>query len=167
LNRKFLSDRTNQIEAAADVRTPVGNPDIEKLAAGHTVLVKLSVTDAVDKPVSDNFYWWSKDEAALRELNALPQATLSASATAASAGDERKVTIQLRNNGSAPALMTKLILKDAATGDRILPAYYSENYVSLLSGEERTITIEFPAGPAKPAIGLRGWNLSTQTIDVK
>jgi hypothetical protein len=33
--------------------------------------------------------------------------------------------------------MIKLTLKDAATGQRILPAYYSENYVSLLPGEER------------------------------
>ena len=52
----------------------------------------------------------------------------------------------------------------AATGKRILPAYYSENYVSLLPGEERSITIEFAAGESKAAIGLRGWNLGTETI---
>jgi hypothetical protein len=75
--------------------------------------------------------------------------------------------VHVKNTGSAPALMTKLTLKDAATGERILPAYYGENYVSLLAGEERTITVKFPAGSAKPAVGLRGWNLQTQTIDVK
>jgi hypothetical protein len=27
------------------------------------------VSDATGAPVSDNFYWWAKDEASLRELN--------------------------------------------------------------------------------------------------
>jgi len=33
-----------------------------------------------------------------------------------------------------------------------------------LPGEERTITVNFPAGAGKAAIGLRGWNLATSTI---
>ncbi len=46
LDGKVLSDQTNQVEAAADARTPVGKPDLAKLADGHTVLVVLKVTDA-------------------------------------------------------------------------------------------------------------------------
>jgi Exo-beta-D-glucosaminidase Ig-fold domain len=164
LNGKTISDQTNQIEAAANARTAVGNPDIGKLANGHTVLVQLSVTDAAGTPVSDNFYWWAKDEASLRELNGLPQAKLTASAAVVPGGSESKATIKLANTGTTPVLMIKLTLKDAATGKRILPAYYSENYVSLLPGEERTITVGFAAGESKAAIGLRGWNLGTETI---
>ena len=167
LDGKTLSDQANQVLAAADARTPVAKPDLDKLADGHTVLVELEVQDTAGAPVSGNFYWWAKDEASLRELNALPQATLTASATVAAAGSERKATVRIGNSGPAPALMIKLTLKDAATGERILPAYYSENYISLLPGEERTITIAFPAGKANPAIGLRGWNLATQTIGVE
>jgi hypothetical protein len=63
--------------------------------------------------------------------------------------------------------MIKLTLKDAATGERILPAYYSDNYVSLLPGEERSVNVAFPAGKAESAIGLRGWNLATQTVAVQ
>ena len=62
--------------------------------------------------------------------------------------------------------MIKFTLEDSATGRRILPAYYSDNYVSLLPGEERTVNVTFPAGEEKPEIGLRGWNLATQTIAV-
>ncbi|MGA2847893.1 MAG: LamG-like jellyroll fold domain-containing protein [Terracidiphilus sp.] len=164
LDGKVLSDQTNQIEAAANNRTSVGKPDLDKLADGHTVLVVLKVTDAAGAAVSDNLYWWSKDEASLRELNGLPQATLTTSATIAAEGGERKATVKIANSGSAPALMVKLTLKDAGTGGRILPAYYSENYVSLLPGEERTITVEFPGGEGKPTVGLRGWNLAAKTI---
>ena len=79
-------------------------------------------------------------------------------------GSERKATVKIANTSATPALMIKLTLKDSVTGARILPAYYSENYVSMLPGEERVITIEFPAGHTKAAIGLRGCNLATEAI---
>ena len=41
LDGKMLSDQTNQVEAAADARTPVGKPDLAKLADGHTSLDRL------------------------------------------------------------------------------------------------------------------------------
>jgi hypothetical protein len=167
LDGKILSEHSNQVLAAADARTPVAKPDLEKLADGHTILVELQVSDAASAPVSDNFYWWAKEEGSLRELNGLPQATLNVSATAVASGSERKATVKIRNSGSAPALMIKLTLKDAATGGRILPAYYSENYVSLLPGEERVLTVNFPEGSARPAIGLRGWNLAARTVGVQ
>jgi hypothetical protein len=75
--------------------------------------------------------------------------------------------VRIKNTGSAAALMIKLTLTDSATGQRILPAYYSDNYVSLLPGEERTVTVAFATGSAKPAIGVRGWNLATQTVAVQ
>jgi hypothetical protein len=167
LDGKVLGDQTNQVEAAANARTSVGKPDLANLADGHTVLVSLKVSDANGAPVSDNFYWWSKDESSLRELNGIAAAKLTASAAASVDGSERRVTVKINNPGPIPALMVKLTLKDASTGQRILPAYYSENYVSLLPGEERNITIEFSSASSKPAIGLRGWNLETTTIDVK
>jgi len=167
LDGKVLSDQTNQVIAAADARTPVGKPSLDELAAGHTVLVSLKVSDAAGAPVSDNLYWWAKDEASLRELNGLPQARLTSSASVANNGSERTATVKIGNQGSSPALMIKLTLKDSSTGERILPAYYSENYVSLLPGEERTLTIAFPAGNSRPAIGVRGWNIVPETISVQ
>ncbi len=168
LDGKILSDHTNQVQAAADDRTPVAKPDLATLAAGHTVFVVLEVSDAAGAPVSDNFYWWAADEASLRELNSLAAGDaigfghVSRRQTASA-----RSRCKIKNTGSAAALMVKLTLEDAATGQRILPAYYSENYVSLLPGEERTVTVMFPAGDAKPAVGLRGWNLATQTIAVE
>ena len=164
---KVLSDQTNQVVAAADARTPAGKPDLDKLANGHTVLVALKVSDANGEPVSDNLYWWARQEASLRELNALPKANVTASATVASSDAERRVTVRLSNAGPSPALLVKLTLENAVTGRRILPAYYSENYVSLLPEESRTITIAFPAGESKPNITLRGWNLDSATIEAK
>ncbi len=167
LDGKTLSEATNQVLAAADNRTPVAKPDLSALAQGHTIFVELQVSDEKDVPVSNNFYWWSANEASLRELNSLPQAAISASAAATPASGERQVSVKVRNTGSKAALLIKLTLVDAATDLRILPAYYSENYFSLLPGEERSVTATYPGGDAKPAIGLRGWNLASQTIAVQ
>jgi hypothetical protein len=167
LNSEILSDQTNQVEAAADARTSVTKPDLERLAAGHAIFVVLNVSDASGAPVSDNFYWWAQQDSTLRELDSLPKVKVAASAAAGPSGDERKTTVELENSGAAPALLVKLTLKDAVTGRRILPAYYSENYISLLPGEKRTVTIEFPAGQLKPAIGVRGWNVEATTVEAK
>jgi hypothetical protein len=163
LDGKTIDDQAHPVQAAPNARTPVAGVDLDRLAAGHTVFVVLNVSDAGGNAVSDNFYWWAKGEASLRELNSLPEASLTTTAMLSAVGSERKVTVKVKNTGAAPALLVKLTLKDAATGSRILPAYYSENYFSILPGEERTVSIEFPSGVNKPAIGLRGWNLANET----
>ena len=166
LDNQTLSDHTYQVQAAADDRTPVTKLDLDGLAAGHAVFVVLDVADASGAPVSNNFYWWAAKLSTLRELDALPQATVTASATLGEAGGQQKAVVTLRNSGAVAAVLVKLTLENAATGERILPAYYSGNYISLLPGEQRTITVEFASGSGKPEFGLRGWNLADESIAV-
>jgi hypothetical protein len=49
-----------------------------------------------------------------------------------------------------------------------LPAYFSDNYVSLLPGETREIEIEFPLAAAHGSaqLAIRGWNLAPQIVSV-
>jgi Exo-beta-D-glucosaminidase Ig-fold domain len=57
-----------------------------------------------------------------------------------------------------------LTLLDAA-GDRVLPAFYSDNYESLLPGESRDIKAQCPAfGNTRSAIALRGWNVAPASV---
>ena len=63
------------------------------------------------------------------------------------------------------AIETKLTLLKA-DGTRVLPAYYSDNYVSLLSGEARDVAIEYPAGGAAQ-VGVRGWSVAGVVVGVK
>jgi hypothetical protein len=131
--------------------------------------VKLQISDVAGAAVSDNLYWWSKEDAALKELNDLPQPNVQVTAQPATTAkkSESRITVKLRNAGTAPALLLKLTLTDASTGERILPAYYSENYVSLLPGEDRTVTVDYPSRTTKPAVTLRGWNLTQQNVAVQ
>jgi Exo-beta-D-glucosaminidase Ig-fold domain len=117
--------------------------------------------------LSENFYWLTASEPLYRQLNTLTPATLSASAASTRQNDEIEVRVELRNSGNVVALADKLTLGKNGNGSRILPAYLSDNYVSLLPGESRVIDIHHPAfeGPSK--IALRGWNLSSSTIPVE
>jgi hypothetical protein len=78
------------------------------------------------------------------------------------------VQVELLNTGSVVSIADKLTLLNAADGSRILPAYYSDNYVSLLPGESRKIEIAYPAKPAGGAaqLAIRGWNIPTHTVDI-
>jgi hypothetical protein len=78
------------------------------------------------------------------------------------------VQVQLQNRGSAVSLADKLTLLSPA-GARILPAYLSDNYVSLLPGETRQIEIEYPmaAAEGQPHLAIRGWNLAAFSIPVE
>jgi hypothetical protein len=67
-----------------------------------------------------------------------------------------------------PALETKLTLLDSASGLRILPAYFSDNYISLLPGEVKQITIDYRStlGQGAPKVAIRGWNVPSGTLTV-
>jgi len=50
----------------------------------------------------------------------------------------------------------------------LLPVFYSDNYVSILPGEQKTITIDYtPVTGNTPLVELRGWNVEKQQYPVK
>src|SRR4029079_14460970 len=94
-----------------------------------------------------------------QRLDSLPPQVISLSAKAAANADERTLTVTLVNRGKQAALNVKLTLFDAQD-NRILPAYYSDNYVSLLPGQQRNVEVHFPASFAGAvSLKLRGWNV--------
>jgi hypothetical protein len=139
--------------------------DLAAALRAGPVLIRLEATGADGVRISDNFYWQAATPGELKALTALPEPTITAHRTedAAVAG-ERVVQVELRNTGPRPALQTKLTLFDAA-GAQILPAYFSDNYVSLLPGEARMVTVRYPVGRGKATIRMRGWNLPERVAD--
>ncbi len=146
-----------------------GSPvPLTTLFAEHPmVLVKLSLLAADGTSVSENFYWRGRDEDAYRQLDTLAPAALTASAESGPPeGADRVVRVTLANDTAVPALNAKLTLVDGK-GDRILPAFYDDNYVSLLPGERRTIAIRYPASAAGAGrLTLAGWNVPRTVVDV-
>lgn len=80
----------------------------------------------------------------------------------------RRIEVQLKNTSTVAALNTKLVTLRTDDGPEVLPAFYSSNYISLLPGEERAVTIDIPEADAKQALQLkvRGWNVIQASADV-
>lgn len=72
----------------------------------------------------------------------------------------------MTNHGDGVALAAQVVLRDAVTKARVLPAYASDNYVSLLPGEQRRITIEVPRPTRGMTVELKGWNVRGAFVPV-
>jgi hypothetical protein len=76
--------------------------------------------------------------------------------------------VTLSNNNSAPAVQTRIRTISSATGEDVLPAFYSDNYFSLMPGESRTVAVEYDPKYLKggrPVFELSGWNTRAETIE--
>ena len=127
--------------------------------------VKLDLTDASGKLLSTNFYWQNVAQEDFTGLDKLPTVTLNAEASSRIVGDNTHIKITLHNPSQSIALMTHLQLHQKQSGKRVLPAFYSDNYVTLVPNESRTLTIEAATkdlANESPLVAIDGYN-----IDVK
>jgi hypothetical protein len=158
-----LMMREAKVNVGANATVEALTLPLEAALAKGPVLVRLRPSAAMARS-SENFYWQAAKPEDLQALSAMPQAILKASAQvdAPSAGEQVE-TITLANTGQTPALQAKLTLFDAK-GEQILPAYFSDNYLSLLPSETRWVTVRYPQQRGTATVRLRGWNIQDSEI---
>ena len=161
------SDVTASPTAATDL-SPIPFDRLTNLSAVH--FVKLELMDASGKLVSDNFYWREKMLDDLSALQNLRTVTLDATITRHDTGGKCLLDVTLSNPTKVVALMAHVQLRKQGVKDasaaRVLPVFYNDNYVSLLPGESRTITIEADAkllNGKKPLVTVDGWNTTSKS----
>ena len=135
------------------------------LSAVH--FVKLELRDAQGHLISDNFYWRSapSQEDDFQTLDTLPTVALTAHVLRHETGGKCFLSVTLHNPTKSIALLAHVQLRKAHSNQRILPVFYSANYVSLTPGESRAITIEAAQedlGGEQPLLTLDGWNVTVQ-----
>jgi Exo-beta-D-glucosaminidase Ig-fold domain/Concanavalin A-like lectin/glucanases superfamily/Glycosyl hydrolases family 2/Glycosyl hydrolases family 2, TIM barrel domain len=168
LANTLLFQGTEQKDVAADSSTASLKLSLASYLAKGMVIVQLELRDATGKPLSQNLYWLGAKPSSYRELTHLSSTLLHTNAVASTTDNMVKVKVELTNGGSVVSLANKLTMISTKDRQRILPAYYSDNYISLLPGEKRTVEIEYPISPAKGSaeIAIRGWNTTPQTIRI-
>ena len=151
------------VSAGASVATTLGSVTWPaNLSPVH--FVKLQLKDATGKVISENFYWRALPEHQddLKLLDSLSTITLDAKVSRSDADGKSVVSVTLHNPGKEVALMTHLQLRRKRSGERVLPVYYSDNYISLLPDETRTITMEAATSDLKgedALVMVDGWNV--------
>jgi beta-mannosidase len=130
--------------------------------------IKLDLIGADGEVLSTNFYWQHVAQDQFDGLEALPTVKLDASAENRTEGGNTLLTVTLRNNTQNVALLTHLQLHQKKSGRRVLPVFYSDNYISLVPGESRAMTIEAATKDLQadePLVEVDGYNVDVAPVD--
>jgi hypothetical protein len=138
----------------------------DDLSAVH--FVKLELRDPHNHLLSDNFYWRASTNQPndFQALNQLPTVPLDIHAKTVLKDGKCLLTVSIHNPTHAVALMAHLQLRQAHSGRRVLPVFYSDNYLCLLPDETKDITVEAAStdldGDA-PLLAVDGWNTTVDS----
>jgi Exo-beta-D-glucosaminidase Ig-fold domain/Glycosyl hydrolases family 2/Glycosyl hydrolases family 2, sugar binding domain/Glycosyl hydrolases family 2, TIM barrel domain len=165
LDGSLAFEHESTLTAAPDVATDLGPIDFPAtVSAVH--FIKLDLRDANGHLLSTNFYWRplpaNPDD--LSALNQLPTVKLTATVEVLKESTEgqRRLRVTLHNPTKNVALMAHVQLR-RRSGARVLPVFYSDNYISLVPGESKTIDIDAAASNFKgenALIVVDGWNVT-------
>jgi hypothetical protein len=166
LDGRLLTRHATRVTAAANSTITLSSLNLAPLLATEDlVLVVLTLDGSDGQHLSQNIYWQGRDDLSQRKLNSLAPQSLKVATQTASRGTDTVVRVTLENNGTVPALATKLTVVDN-TGKRVLPVQYSDNYVTLLPHEPREVEILCPTGGQCSNIQLRGWNVVPASVHI-
>lgn len=119
-------------------------------------LARVELKDAKGGVVSVNDYLKTSDSGKNALLNDVNKAGVSYKMVTI----KDKNYVELSNNSKNIALSVKLNATDKATGEIILPAYFSDGYINLLPGEKRKIEYEVPGKTDRDInILISGYNI--------
>jgi exo-1,4-beta-D-glucosaminidase len=178
MKERFTHEEVSDVAADAVTRSfTVAEP--EGISAAY--FLNLELFSSSGELLSRNFYWLSKkpdvpnfsksewyytpltEYADFLALQDLPKATVSASMTVSDAGPETAARITVENTGSGLAFLVRLRLLKGKDGSEVLPVFFDDNYISLLPGEKREITVRVrnsDLGAAKPVLAVDGFNVA-------
>ena len=167
VDNRLLAQREDRLDAGANAVTTLKSLDLSPLLERESlVLVALMLDDATGMRLSENVYWQGRDEASDQRLNELPTQPVDVNAQASRQDGETVLSVDLGNSGDIPALEVKLTALDEK-GNRVLPVYYSDNYITVLPRERRCVEIRCPKqGAACTRLAIRGWNVQPRIARV-
>ncbi len=168
LDGKSALERDYPVSGPADAAINLGAVPLPKDLSG-VYFVRLQLRDSDGTVLSRNLYWKPNPANGedLTPLDQLPVMHLTGTVTRHDANGRMLLDVTLTNPGDTMALMAHLQLRRKSSGKRVLPAFYSDNYISLAPGESRTVTIDASQADLKgdtPLVVLDGWNVDVAPI---
>ncbi|MVM29088.1 glycosyl hydrolase [Spirosoma sp. HMF4905] len=143
---------------------PIGR-SLQALTKDKGAFLMLQLLDLNKKPISENMYWLPDEKGTYSGLQQLAKAPVQVKARLVASG---KIDVTLTNPAGNPvAFFNRLSLVDATTKTRLLPVFYSDNYISIPPGQQKSILIEFtPTTTNTPMVSVEGWNVTEQYIPI-
>ena len=165
LDGSLAYQHESKLTAAPDAATNLGPIDLPaSLSVVH--FIKLDLRDSGGQLISSNFYWQAAPDNPddFAPLNQMPMVTLIAKVDElqSKVAGRRILSVTLNNPTNQIALMAHVQLR-RKSGERVLPVFYSDNYVSLVPGETKKITIDAAQSDLHgedALVVVDGWNVT-------
>jgi hypothetical protein len=157
--------KTAMVDSAEDT---VQSPITLEFPAGLTPVhfIRLRLTRA-GQTISTNFYLRGTEENNFKAIRDLPKVNVKSSVKVERQGARWILTTELQNVSAQPALMVRVKAVREKSGDRILPAIHTDNYVALMPGERRSIRTELADADTRgerPRIVVEGFNVGGSDV---
>jgi exo-1,4-beta-D-glucosaminidase len=188
LDAKEKGAREGTMNVAPDSSTKAFDlPKVDGLS--KTYFVRLQLHDSAGKPLSDNFYWlstkpdvmdWENKQDTvytpqaefgdLSGLNTLPQVRLEVTSAKVEQGSKAGTRVSVRNPSGSVAFMVHLRFTKGKGGEDLTPILWSDNYFSLLPGEDKEVTASYESSNlgGKPAVlEVDGYNVAAQSAELR
>jgi hypothetical protein len=154
------NSKANSSTMCFEARLPAVLPQI--------YFVRLKTFSSKGSLLSENSYFRTNDgKKDFKALGSLRSVNLKGMVTQkVISGKSERFIVTVTNPSSTMAVSVKLNLRDGNSGKRILPAYVSDGYFTLLPGETRIIHAECPADKISRSIKItaEGLNVPLQEI---
>lgn len=108
--------------------------------------IRLTLRDDNGNVIDENTYWRGNDRKDFTALNSLLPVKLSTSSRLSRSEEGKAVitaTVSLPKSAPNVAFFVHVQAHRKSDGERILPAVMSDNYITLMPGEKKEISIEF------------------------
>jgi exo-1,4-beta-D-glucosaminidase len=184
LSMKELFSKEETADVAPDGVTKVFAVP-EPATENATYFLNVELLRPSGQLVSRNFYWLSSKPDTLEfdktewyytplssygdmsGLQNLPKAAVKASLKRQEGGEEFAARVTVENPGTGLAFLVRLRLVKAKDGAEILPVFWEDNYLCLLPGEKREVSVharKSDVGEGKPELVVDGFNVDELTI---
>jgi hypothetical protein len=139
---------------------------VDELAKDKGVFLSLRLLNENKEILSDNLYWLPDSTGNYSGLQEMKKASVNISANRIG---QNKIEVAIQNPKDNPvAFFNRLSLVNSISKQRILPVFYNDNYISVLPGEQKKITIDYtPSANEKAEVEVYGWNVKKQYIGIK
>jgi exo-1,4-beta-D-glucosaminidase len=77
--------------------------------------------------------------------------------------------LKVKNTSTSVAFQVHARLTMGKGGDDLVPVFWDDNYISLLPGEERSISATFDSSDLngkEPALEVAGYNVAPETVKI-
>ncbi len=137
---------------------------IEKARAAAGTFLRIRLLDARQAVKAENIYWYPDQKGLYSGLQSMKTVALQASVQRTG---KHTLSVTLHNPAGNPvAFFNRIALLHAATGQRVLPTFYDDNYLSIVPDDTKTVCLEYTKD-TDVQVSVEGWNVPRQVLDLK